>query len=199
VRGLHGLGGEVRVEVLTDRPDDRFAPGVVLFPEGTSHGLTVAAAGAVADGPGWYVTFEGVRDRTAAEPLRDVFLEVAVDRSSDLPPGQAYWHEVIGTKVVGTTGRALGAVADVYRAGEAEVYVVEGGPDGGFDLPAVRGIVTEFALERGEIVVDEAALNLGDTGSDAPARTKPRRRPRWSRHGKGSGGATPPAGSDAAE
>jgi len=92
----------------------------------------------------------------------------------------------------------LGTVADVYRAGEAEVVVVRGGPAGEFDLPIVRDIVRAFAPERGEIVVDEAVLDLGGPPVDEPAdksvgRT-PRRRPRWSRHGKGGDGTATGSG-----
>ena len=121
-----------------------------------------------------------------------------MDRGSDLPPGQAYWHEVIGSAVRDSTGRTLGTIADVYRAGASEVYVVRG-PEGEFDVPAVRGIVTAFAPERGEIVVDEAALDLEAPPVDAPAVERaPRKRPRWSRHGKGAAKPTPsepPSGS----
>jgi len=35
VRGVHGLHGAVRVEILTDRPEDRYKPGAVLFREGS--------------------------------------------------------------------------------------------------------------------------------------------------------------------
>jgi hypothetical protein len=96
---------------------------------------------------------------------------------------------VVGSTVRGSSGAVLGRVADVYRAGEAEVYVVRGGPVGEFDVPAVRDVITTFAPERGELIVDEAVLDLGAPPVDAPAapaRT-PRPRPRWSRHGKGGG------------
>ena len=116
--------------------------------------------------------------------MRDLYLEVEVDRSADLEPGQAYWHETIGSEVRGADGRSLGHVSDIYRAGETEVYVVRGGPVGEFDLPAVHGIVTEFAPERGEIIVDEASLAL-DTGPVDARPARPRKPHRWSRHGKG--------------
>jgi hypothetical protein len=151
----------------------------------------------VADGPGWWLGFEEVHSRNAAERLRDRYLEVEVDRSADLQPGQAYWHEIIGSEVRGSGGRSLGRVADIYRAGETEVYVVRGDAVGEFDVPAVRGIVTEFAPERGEIVVDEAALDIG--GPAEPARPpRPRKPHRWSRHGKGAPAApaTPRLGAD---
>jgi 16S rRNA processing protein RimM len=199
VRGVHGLHGALRVEVLTDQPEARFAAGSVLHPEGDSRSLTITAAEPVADGPGWRVLFREVPDRAAAEHLREAYLETEVDRDADLPEGAAYWHEVIGSIVKGSSGTTLGTVADVYRAGEAEVYVVRGGPAGEFDLPAVRDVITTFAPERRELIVDEAVLDLaGPVAEAAPRRASaPRRRPRWSRHGKGGGSPTTSPGDPA--
>jgi len=187
VRGLHGLRGAVRVEVLTDHPEQRFAPGNVLHVEGDALSLTIDSAQPVEDGPGWRLSFEEVPDRQRAESLREVYLEIEVDRARDLEAGAAYWHEVVGATVRDSTGAVLGSVADVYRAGETEVYVVRGGQQGEFDMPAVRDVITTFAPERGEIVVDEAVLDLGAPPAEAQSTTrKERRRPRWSRHGKGA-------------
>ena len=63
VRGLHGLHGAVRVEVLTDQPEARFAAGDVLHLEGDARPLTIVAAQAVEDGPGWRLRFREVPDR----------------------------------------------------------------------------------------------------------------------------------------
>jgi 16S rRNA processing protein RimM len=178
--------------VLTDRPEARFAPGLVLHPEGSDAPLTIATAAPVEDGPGWRVGFREVTDRGAAERLRDRYLETVVDRATELEPGQAFWHEVVGSAVIGAGGRALGTVADVYRAGEAEVYVVHGGPMGEFDVPAIRDIIRVFDPANGRIEVDEEALDLAAPAVDEPART-PRKRHRWSRHGKGQ----PPGASGA--
>jgi 16S rRNA processing protein RimM len=186
----------VRVEVLTDRPEARFAPGEVLHAEGDERPLTIASAQPVEDGPGWRLRFEEIPDRQRAEWLRERYLEITVDRAADLEAGAAYWHEVVGAAVRDSTGATLGTVADVYRAGEAEVYVVRGGPAGEFDVPAVRDVITTFAPERGEIVVDERVLDLAAAPVDAPA-PKPgreRRRPRWSRHGKGGAAPAGPGG-----
>jgi 16S rRNA processing protein RimM len=183
----------VRVEVLTDRPEDRFEPGRVLHREGSDAPLTIVASGPVEDGPGWRLQFREIGSRTAAERLRDAWLEAAVDRSLDLEPGAAYWHEVVGSEVRGLDGQVLGTVVDVYRAGEAEVVVVRGGSVGEFDLPIVKDIVRTFAPEHREIVVDEAVLDLGAPAVDAPVPRPPRKRPRWSRHGKGGPGSAPGA------
>jgi 16S rRNA processing protein RimM len=189
VRALHGLRGVVRVEVLTDHPEERFAPGRVLHPEGSGAPLTIVAAGPVEDGPGWRLQFREVGSRTAAERLREAYLEAVVDRAADLGPGAAYWHEVVGAAVRDLQGRDLGVVTDIYRVGEAEVIAVDGGPVGPFDVPVVRTIVRTFAPERGEIIVDESSLDLDATPGEGRAERPARRRPRWSRHGKGAAGA----------
>lgn len=185
VRGVHGLHGTVRVEVLTDRPEARFAPGQVLHREGSEAPLTIASAGPVRDGPGWRLRFAEITTRDGADRLREAYLETEVRPGADLARGEVYWHEVIGCPVRGLDDAPLGVVKDVYRVAENEVYVVGDGPFGTFDLPAVRAFIRIFAPRRGEIVVDAAALDLRPpkahpTGEDrprAPRRRSPKRRP----------------------
>jgi 16S rRNA processing protein RimM len=160
VRSAHALRGAVRVEELTDRPEDRFRPGTVLYREGDDAPLTIESAAAVRDGPGWRLRFREVADRDAAEALRGRYLETVVRPGADLARGEVYWHEVIGATVRDLDDRELGTVHDIYRAGEAEVLVVRGGPAGEFDLPVVRAFIRVFAPRRGEIIVDAEALDL---------------------------------------
>lgn len=167
VRGLHGLRGAVRLEILTDHPAERFAPGALLFREGTADPLIVVES--VPDGPGVRVRFAQIGERTAAEGLRGAYLEAEVD-DSERPDGGAWWHEVVGLPVRATDGRELGSVADVYRAGGAEVYVVRGGPAGEFDLPAVSAFIRVFDPAAGVIVVDAVALGLDEPRPGAKAR-----------------------------
>ena len=185
VRGLHGLRGAVRVEILTDRPEERFRQGAVVFREGSEDALTVTSAHP--DEPGWLVRFAEVRDRTAADSLRDAYLEAEILPGEELPRGEYYWHEVIGTPVVSTDGEDLGRIEDVYRAGGAEVFLVRGGPYGEFDLPAVRAFIRIFAPRRGEIVVDTEALELEPP---RPARPRGRRSRRAEKRGEAPGTAT---------
>ncbi len=172
VRGVHGLRGAVRVEVLTDRPEDRFRPGAVLHREASSEPLTIATAEAVADGPGWRIRFKEIATRERADGLRGAYLESDVHPVGDLVRGEVYWHEVVGVTVRGLDGADLGVVTDVYRVAENEVYIVRGERYGTFDLPAVRAFIRIFAPRRGEIVVDAEALDLQPP---KPRRTDPDR------------------------
>jgi len=160
IRGIQGLRGAVRVEVLTDNPS-RFDVGSTVFPEGSTSPLTVISSHR--DGPGLLVRFAEVRDRQAADALRDAYLEAAA--GAPLDEQAFYWHDIIGCTVSTTTGIELGNVADVFRVGESEVYVVRG-PRGETLVPAVASIVKELAPSEKRIVVDAGALGLTDDPSD---------------------------------
>jgi 16S rRNA processing protein RimM len=192
VRGFRGLRGHVRVELLTDRPEDRFVVGASVYPEGAAVGLTIAEATPVADGPGWWLRFAELPDRERAETLRDRYLEIdAPDEPRE--PGRWFFHELEGLAVRSTAGEDLGTVVDIYRAGGAEVFVVRG-PRGELDIPGVTGIVTDLAPERGELVVDLAALDLDSRPVDDADYVRPRdRRPKKQPRGP-KGPAQPPKG-----
>lgn len=192
VRGLRGLRGHVRVELLTDRPEDRFAVGTVLYSEGTDRGLTIEEASPVADGPGWWLRFGELPSREAAEPLRDTYLEIEPP-AEPREPGRWYFHELEGLAVRTTAGEDLGRIADIYRAGGAEVFVVRG-PRGELDVPGVRGIVADLAPDRGEMIVDLEALDMDARPVDDEDYVRPRdRRPR-KQAGRPKGPAQPPKG-----
>ncbi len=150
----------------------------MLHPEGTEERLTIAEAAPVADGPGWWLRFAEAPTREAAEELRGRYLEIP---TPDEPrePGTWFYHELEGLAVRGAAdGRDLGIVREVYRAGGAEVLLVRG-PGGEIDVPLVSGIVTELAVERGEVLVDLEALALDARPVDDPEYVRPRdRRPR---------------------
>ena len=84
VRGVHGLNGAVRVEVLSDNPE-RFAAGNVLHREGDDRPLTILSAHR--DGPGLLVRFREVRDRPTADTLRNAYLELALTVARTLSAG----------------------------------------------------------------------------------------------------------------
>ena len=161
IRGVHGLSGMVRVEVLSDNPE-RFAAGNVLHREGDDRPLTILSSRR--DGPGWLVRFKEIRDRAAADRLRNLYLEAAA--ATDLPADTFYWHDIEGCEVVTGDGEALGKVVDIFRVGQSEVYVVQG-PNGETLVPAVADIVKEIDPGQKRIVVDALLLGLRGEAADA--------------------------------
>jgi 16S rRNA processing protein RimM len=162
----------MRVEVLTDRPDDRFVVGGRLFPEGSAAGLTIVEARPA--NPGWVLRFREVPTRQAAEAYRLAYLEIEAGPTDALPSEAFFWHEMVGVPVRDPGGAPLGVVRDVYRTGGADVLEVVGGPRGDFDLPIARPFTLVLAPRDGAIVADPEALDLPVT---APP-PKPVRPPR---------------------
>jgi len=152
----------VRLEVLTDRPAERFSAGRRLHREGSEEPLTIVEGRPVT--PGWVVRFAEVPTRAAAESLRGAYLEAVVPREAALGQGEHWWHEVIGSVVRDPDGVTLGLVQDLYRAGGAEVLVVDGGPAGSFEVPAARPFVRTLDPGGAGIVVDPVSLDLGGDG-----------------------------------
>ncbi|HEY6499912.1 MAG TPA: ribosome maturation factor RimM [Streptosporangiaceae bacterium] len=151
----HGIRGEVTVAVRTDEPDARFVPGAALATDPPERGpLTVVATR-------WHtgrliVTFEGVRDRNAAEDLRGTVL---VLDSAQIPapadPDEFYDHQLIGLAVVTAAGVPVGEVTDVLHHGQ-DLLVVRRAPGPAADalVPFVSAIVTEVDVPSGRLVID---------------------------------------------
>ena len=105
----HGLGGEVVVDLVSDYPDIRLAPGSRLW-SGEDE-LIVKSARPLQDR--WLVRLEDVDDRAAAERLagRPLTAEPIED------PDALWVHELVGSRVVeegsGTVrGRVVAVVAN---------------------------------------------------------------------------------------
>lgn len=155
----HGVRGELTVDVRTDDPELRLAPGAVLGTDPAAAGpLTVA-------GSRWHsgrllVTFAGVGDRTAAESLRGTLLLVNSDDLEDLPDPDSYRdHQLVGLTVVGPGGAEVGSITNVLHHGQDLLVVAGSGPRAGAEIliPFVAAIVTEVDLEAGRVRVDPPA------------------------------------------
>lgn len=92
----HGIRGELNVDIRTDEPERRFAPGssVVCGPR------TLTVKTSRHHGGRLVVAFVEIPDRTAAEALHGTVLEAVVD-PDDTPddPDEFYDHQLVGLEV----------------------------------------------------------------------------------------------------
>ncbi|URM89460.1 ribosome maturation factor RimM [Streptomyces sp. MRC013] len=174
----HGIKGEVTVEVRTDEPELRLAPGAVLATDPASAGPLTIESGRVHSGR-LLLRFAGVRDRDAAETLRNVLLIAEVD-PDERPeePDEYYDHQLVDLDVVLADGTEVGRISEVSHLPYQDLFVVER-PDGGEVLiPFVEEIVTEVDLDGQRVVVapppgliDDRAVVASARGEVAPAGT----------------------------
>jgi 16S rRNA processing protein RimM len=149
----HGIRGEVTVEVRTDSPDDRYAPGAVLLTDPVARGpLTVAAVR-------WHqgrmlLALEGVHDRNAAEALRDVILSAQVD-DNDAPddPDEFYDHQLIGLRAELADGSPLGDVVDVVHLPSQDLLSIIRSASREVLVPFVTEFVPTIDVPGGRVVV----------------------------------------------
>lgn len=149
----HGVGGEVSVEVRTDSPELRFAPGKRVETDPDDRGpLTVTRTR-------WHagrllVGFAEVRDRAGAAALRGTLL--VADSGTSPPTGDDEWwdHELAGLEVVTVAGVTVGRVEGVAHTPGADLLVVRGSDGEEALVPFVKAIVPTVDLAAGRIVVD---------------------------------------------
>ncbi|MCX4789683.1 MULTISPECIES: ribosome maturation factor RimM [unclassified Streptomyces] len=149
----HGIKGEVTVEVRTDEPELRLAPGAVLATEPAGAGPLTIETGRVHSGR-LLLRFEGVRDRTAAEALRNTLLIAEVD-PAELPedPEEFYDHQLMDLDVVLADGTEIGRITEITHLPSQDLFIVER-PDGSeVMIPFVEEIVAEIDLEAQRAVI----------------------------------------------
>lgn len=146
VLGAKGLAGSIRIEALTDHPE-RLAEGESIWIEDEAEQRSILEAGWGGRVP--FIRLEGISDREAAERLVGRYLEAPANA---LPADTYYWHQLIGLTAVDEAGSEMGQVVEVFRAGENEVYRIEG-PNGELLIPALREVVRSIDLAAGRMVV----------------------------------------------
>ncbi|MFZ0903770.1 MAG: ribosome maturation factor RimM [Mycobacterium sp.] len=160
----HGVTGEVIVEVRTDDPELRFAPGTVLRAKASDHRERNCVVAAVRPHGGrLLLQLDGVADRDAADALRG---SLFVIDSEDLPPidepDTYYDHQLEGLFVRTTTGLDIGTVAEVLHTAAGELLAVKRAQAGELLVPFVSAIVTSVSLESRIVEIDppEGLLEL---------------------------------------
>jgi 16S rRNA processing protein RimM len=154
----HGIRGEVTLDVRTDEPDRRFAPGTTLRAEAPAgadrrpSNLTVARAR-------WHqstllVTFEELADRNAAEAARGTVLYSTIGRDETPDdPDEFYDHQLVGLEVVDVDGRPLGTVKALVHGSAQDLLTVRTTDGRDALVPFVTALVPEVDLEARRVVV----------------------------------------------
>lgn len=163
----HGVSGEVVVEIRTDDPAARFAPGNTLRTRDSRGGgeRDFVIDQAREHGGRLLVRLAGVHDRDSADALRGSLFVVDSD---DLPPiGEPdtyYDHQLEGLHVRTTTGQDVGVVAEVLHTAAGELLAVRR-DSGEVLVPFVSAIVTSVSLDDRSIEIDppEGLLDLGQS------------------------------------
>jgi 16S rRNA processing protein RimM len=159
----YGLGGEVRVRVLTDRPEERFGDlrQCVLWDPHIDRREDCRIARCRLDGETVLVKMLGVDSPEDARRLTGQLL--AVNQTDALPPpeGCFYPWQMKGARVETRDGKVAGTFVGIEPGGAQDLWIVSDGSRERL-IPAVAEIVVEVNVEERRIVIDppEGLLEL---------------------------------------
>ncbi|WP_062465602.1 ribosome maturation factor RimM [Demequina maris] len=146
----HGLKGEVSVELRTDIPEDRLVPGEVFATEPASAGPLTVGRVRVQSGR-WFVQFDEIRDRDAAEAARGI--ELTIDGAESDEDDAWFVHQIVGLAAVRPDGSALGEVVDLVTMPAQDLLVVKQPGGHRAMIPFVEEFVPEVDVEGGRVVL----------------------------------------------
>jgi 16S rRNA processing protein RimM len=156
VLGAHGVGGELKVQVISEDPH-RFGRMEQVFigleddePEPRAlERFRLHKGNAL-------LKLLGCDDRGTASSLRDYLLQVPIEDAIPLEEGEYYEFQILGLEVWTVSGEHLGKVVEVLATGANDVYVVHGTYPGHREIlvPALESVVLEIDLEGGRMVVE---------------------------------------------
>lgn len=148
-----GVKGELRVEVLADRPLS-VGIGRKVWLVGTAGRAQFQLRSIRQNGMHWAtIGFQEISTRNDAEVWRDALVMVPRRELPVLSPGEYYDFDVEGLEACTPQGERLGTVTSVIHLPSNDVYTIRR-PDGRELLvPAVRAVVHEINVAGGFLVV----------------------------------------------
>ena len=149
----HGLGGEVRVTPLTDRPE-RFQTlsECVLWDVARDHRAPCRVTLARRQGAALVVAIAGCETPEAAADLTGRLLAVPEAEALPPPEGHFYPWQLEGCRVLTEDGRDVGRVLRVEAAPAQDLWVV-GDEAREHLVPAVPEIVLDVDLKARRVVI----------------------------------------------
>ena len=154
VNGAFGVRGEIKLESWTEPREAifRYQPWILRDPQGGERELR-GVRGKVS-GKSLVATFPDVTDRDSVEAMRGT--EIYVPRSALPPPspGEYYWVDLEGLRVVTVEGVDFGTVSHVFATGANDVLVARDGERERL-IPFVQPqYVTGVDFDAGLVTVD---------------------------------------------
>ena len=149
----HGLGGEVRVTPLTDRPERFQTPSeCVLWDVARDHRAPCRVTAARRQGAALVVAIAGCETPEAAADLTGRLLAVPEAEALPPPEGHFYPWQLEGCRVLTEDGRDVGRVLRVEPAPAQDLWVV-GDEAREHLVPAVPEIVLDVDLKARRVVI----------------------------------------------
>jgi 16S rRNA processing protein RimM len=152
VSGVYGVLGWLRIFSYTE-PRENIVGYDPWLIRSDGQWRTVRVEDGRAQGKGVVVKLVGCDDRDAAVRLLGADIAISRDQLGELAPGEFFWADLEGLRVVTCAGVDLGVVDHLFATGANDVVVVRG--DRERLIPFIQGaVIRRIDLQDGVMEVD---------------------------------------------
>lgn len=149
----HGIGGELKINLITDFPEQRFKIGNQLFLFNDSEfvdQLIIKTSRAYKNN--WLISFENLLDINLVEKYKNFEL-YAEGLDLDIDSGQYLYSQLIGLQVNDQQRGLIGEIVEILSMPANDVWVVNG-VFGEILLPVIDQVIKEVDLDNQKVEVE---------------------------------------------
>lgn len=151
----HGIKGEVKVQSITDFPQERFAPGAPLYVFKNDQLIKEVTVKTHRKHKNFeLLSFEGLQDINLVEDLKQTELKIAEDQQGTLNEGEYYYHEIIGLKVYDLDNNYLGEIKEIMESGANDVWIIQRVGQKDLLIPAISDVIKDIQVDQGKVTIE---------------------------------------------
>jgi 16S rRNA processing protein RimM len=150
----HGIKGEVRVQSLTDHPEERYAEGselVIELDSGNYQPVTVKSHRVHKSFD--LLTFEEFTSINEVEKFKDKMLQVDEALLPELDEGEYYISQLIGADVYNESEQFIGTLKEIMLLPANDVWVVKRANKEDLLLPHIDSVILDVDIDKQKITV----------------------------------------------
>jgi 16S rRNA processing protein RimM len=152
--GAQGILGWVKVQTFTEYLDGLLDYDEWYLGNDKQPWRKVAVLEANVHGKVLVARLPDIIDRTAAEQCKGLLVAVHRDSLPKQEPGEYYWSDLIGLKVINLADESLGTVETLLETGANDVLSVRDALGKEVLIPFLASVIQQVSLEEKVIRVD---------------------------------------------
>lgn len=150
----HGIKGEIRVQSITENPEERYKPGSELVIEiNKNERIPVTVKSHRVHKNFDLLTFENYPSINDVEKFKTKMLQINEELLPELEEGVYYESEIIGLTVLNETGQKIGKLKEILFLPANDVWVVKRAGKKDLLLPYIESVVLDVNTDSKEITV----------------------------------------------
>lgn len=153
LHGLHGVRGEMKMEVWTDFPE-RIKKGKEIFIGEKKEKQIVRSFKQV--NHGFLIAFEGYEIPEDIRLLLKKKVYISTKQLPRLEENTYYYHQVIGMDVFSVDEVRLGKIVEIISTGSNDVYVIKGEDQNRPEIliPAISSVIVKVDLDDKKMIIN---------------------------------------------